>query len=61
MGEARDLFFYLQLLAFELGDVDLIGKRSVDFVVDFLFEARMARFQSLDTVFHRHRQLSSFG
>jgi len=30
-------------LSLEFGDVDLIGKRAVYFVVDFVFEARMPR------------------
>ncbi len=38
--------------------MDLVGKWTVIFIVDFVFEARVPRPQSLDTVFHRHRQFS---
>ena len=38
--------------------MDGVWKWPVDFVVDFMFEMRVPRFESLDTVFHCHRQFS---
>jgi hypothetical protein len=56
--QARDFFFYSELLSFEFGDMHGVGKGPVDLVVDFVFEARVPRPKSLDTVFRRHRQFS---
>jgi hypothetical protein len=45
-------------LSLEFGDVDGVWKWPVDFVVDFVFEVRVPRPESFDTVFRRHRQFS---
>src|SRR5690349_6236121 len=52
--DALDLFLDAQLFALQFRQMDRVGEWSVDFFIDFVFEAGVFCFQRFDTIFDGH-------
>jgi len=54
MLEQRYLVFYSQLLSLQVGHDVQVGERSVDFIIESVFQAAMLGTKLFDTVLRRH-------